>query len=117
MEACEYTPEVKKELKLTPSQEPKLEKVFSDLAPRRKRIHETLQQRDQMIRDGATQEKIRIQTRKLVALEVECRQRSHELLRPVLSDQQFGRMLEMEELHRRRVTGQSRPVSDAPPPQ
>ena len=36
MEACEYTAAVKKELQLSPAQEPKFEKVFSDdLAPLR----------------------------------------------------------------------------------
>ena len=117
MEACEYTPEVKKELKLTSSQEPKLEKVFSDLAPLRKRIDESMQQRDQMVKNGASREEVSIQTRKTIALEIACRQRGHELLRPILNNEQFDLVLEMEEVHRRRVTGQSPPAQAAPPAQ
>ena len=103
MHACHYTAEVKEELKLTPEQEPQVEKVYSDLAPRLRQIQEAMQQRDRMRQEGASQEAIQQQTQKVIALENQCRERGHELLQPILTSEQYQKILEMEEVHRRRV--------------
>ena len=103
MHACHYTPEVKQELKLTPEQEPQVEKVYSDLAPRLRQIQEAMQQRDRMRQEGTDPEAIQQQTQKVIALENECRERGHELLQPILTSEQYQKILEMEEVHRRRV--------------
>jgi hypothetical protein len=103
MEACRYTPEVKKELKLTPLQEPRVDKVYADLAPMLQKIQEAMQEREQMGKNQAGQEEIAKQTQKIVALENQCRERGHELLQPILDDGQYKLILEMEEVHRQKV--------------
>ncbi|MBI4465002.1 MAG: hypothetical protein HY647_09885 [Acidobacteria bacterium] len=106
MEACHYTPEVKKELKLTAAQEPKVEKVYSDLAPMLKQIQEAMQQRDQLRKSGADEASIERQTLKVIALENQCRDKGHVLLQPILNDEQYKLILEMEEVHRRKAREQ-----------
>ncbi len=113
MEACQYTLEVKKELKLTPSQEPKVEKVYSDLTPALKQIQEAMKQREQMRKSSASPEAIEEQTRKVVALENQCRERGHELPKPILSDEQLKLVCEMEEVHRRKI--RERQAAGQPP--
>ena len=103
MEACQYTPEVKKELKLMAAQEPKVEKVYSDLAPMLQQIQEAMQQREQLRKSGAEESSIEKQTQKVIALENQCREKGHELLKPILNDAQYKLILEMEEVHRKKM--------------
>ena len=103
MEACHYTTEVKKELKLTAVQEPKVEKVFSDLAPMLKQIQAAMQQRDQLRKSGADEATIEKQTQKVIASENQCREKGHELLQPILNSEQYQLILEMEEVHRKKA--------------
>lgn len=103
MEACHYTPEVKRELQLTAAQEPRVEKIYSELAPRLQQIQNAMKEREQLRQQGANPEEIEKATEKIIALENQCRERGHELLQPVLTDAQYQLILEMEEVHRRKV--------------
>ena len=115
MEACKYTPEIKKELKLTPAQEPRVEKVFLDLAPLRKQIEDAQQERGRLRRRGVSPETIEAQTRIVVALEDRCRERGHELLKPILNEEQLRRVLEMEEVHRQKARERRDAAAPSPP--
>ena len=103
MEACHYTPEVKGELRLTSGQEPRVEQVYSDLAPMLRQIQDAMKAREELRRDGASAQEIQKATEKIIALENQCRERGHELLKPILSDAQYELILEMEEVHRKKV--------------
>lgn len=103
MEACKLTPEVKKELKLTAVQEPKVKKVFSDLAPMLEQIEKAMQKRQELRQSKAAAASIEETTKNVIALENQCRERLHVLLKPVLTDAQSNTVLEMEEVHRKKV--------------
>jgi len=103
MADCNLTPEVRKELQLTSKQGPKVTKVFADLAAIRKQIEESRKKRDEMRQAGAEGQKIEAQTKQLIALEDQCRDRSHQLLKPILTDEQFKKVLEMEAVHQKKI--------------
>ena len=100
---CNLTPEVRKELQLTSEQAPKVTKVFADLASIRTQIGESRKKRDELRRTGAEEPQIEAQQKQLIALEDQCRDRSHQMLKPILTDAQFQKVLEMEEVHHTKV--------------
>jgi hypothetical protein len=110
MEACHYTAEVKRELQITTEQEPQVEKIYSDLAPMLRQIQNAMAEREQLRRQEAGEEGIEEATRKIIALENKCRNRGHELLRPILTEEQFQLILEMEEVHRRKARAARQPT-------
>ena len=103
MEACKLTPDVKKELNLTPQQEPKVNNVFSDVAPKRQQIEKSMQERQNLVKSGADEATLDTHTKKLIKLENQCREDSHRLLKPILTGDQYSKLLEMEEAHRKFV--------------
>jgi len=103
---CQFTPEVRKELQLTSDQTPKLEKAIGTLGPLQKTIAGKREKREQLRKQGAPDAQIEAATKELIAAENECRDRSHTLLKPILTDSQFKKVLEMEETHHHKVSGQ-----------
>ena len=103
MEACRLTPEAKKELKLTATQEPKVNKVFSELAPVRGQIDKAIKEVGELRRTGTDEATLANHRKDLIALETRCRDRLHQLLKPILTDEQYEKVLEMEETHRKIV--------------
>jgi len=103
MEACRYTPEVKKELNLSAAQEPQVAKVYADLASSLKQIQEAMKDREQKSNAGASPEAMEEATKQVIALENQCREKGHHLLKPILTEAQNKRILEMEDVHRRKA--------------
>ncbi len=112
MEACHMTPEVKKEMNLTAAQEPKVTKVFAELAPMLEQIEKAKEKRAELRKTGGDSATIDRTTKDLIALENQCRDRLHQLLKPILADSQYAKVLEMEEVHRKKV--RERQAASAP---
>jgi hypothetical protein len=100
---CRFTPEVQRELQLTSEQAPKVTKVFADLVPLRTKIEQSREKRDEIRKAGADGQQVDSLTKQLISLEDQCRDRSHQMLKPLLTDTQFRKLLEMEEVHHTRV--------------
>lgn len=103
MRACRLTPEVKKELNLTPAQEPRVEKVFSEVAPMLRQIEQAMRRRQELDRAKAEAAAMEEARKNVIALENQCRDRLHTLLKPVLTEEQYKRILEMEDVHRKKM--------------
>lgn len=96
---CRMTPEVKKELKLTADQDPKVEKAFADVASMRDEALANRKKRDELRAAKADPAVIEPYQKKLVEMEEKCTARLHELLKPILTDAQFKTIEEMEGNH------------------
>ena len=103
---CRFTPEVKRELQLTSEQQPKVEKVITELGPLTSKTMASRAKRDNLRKANAPAQEIEAAQKELVALERQCQERSHELLKPILTEVQFEKILEMEAVHGHRISGQ-----------
>lgn len=99
MADCRLTPEVKKELSLTSDQDRKVEKVFAALALFRGQNETSRKNRDDLRQTGVAAAEIEAQTKQLISLEDQCRDLSQQMLKSILTDAQFKKVLEMEEVH------------------
>ncbi|MBI4459546.1 MAG: hypothetical protein HY648_05760 [Acidobacteria bacterium] len=113
---CRLTPEVKKELQLTAEQGPKVEKVFADLSSIRDQIAQSRAKRDELRKAGATAEAIDPVSKQIISGENQCRERLHQMLQPILTEAQFNKVSEMEEVHNKKVrerqtTSQEKPAA------
>ena len=112
IEACKLTPEPRKELKLTTAQEPQVDQVYSQLAPMQQQLDKAREKRQELRESGGDAEAIEKLTNQIIALENQCREQRNPLLKPILTEEQFARVLEMEALHRKRA--QARQAGSTP---
>jgi hypothetical protein len=103
---CNFTPEVKRELRLTAEQQPKVEKVISEIGPMTSKTMAARVKRDNLRKSNAPAEEIEAAQKELIELERQCGERSHELLEPILTEAQFKKIEEMEAVHGHRISGQ-----------
>jgi hypothetical protein len=100
MEACHLTPEAKQELRLTAEQERQVSSAYSNLEAERQQVEAARARRRQT---GTTPEEIDRVTKELIDLERRCREQIHPALKSILTDDQYGRVLVMEENHQKRI--------------
>jgi hypothetical protein len=103
---CNFTSEVKRELQLTAEQQPKVEKVLTEIGPMASKTMAARAKRDNLRRANAPAQEIEAAQKELVTLERQCGERYHELLKPILTDAQFKKIEEMEAVHGHGVSGQ-----------
>lgn len=103
MEACHLSAEAKKELKLAATQEPRVAKVYSEMEPMQQQLDTAREKRDKLRQTGADAEAIEKLSKEIIGLERQCRERSHPLLKSILTEEQFSKVLEMEENHQKKV--------------
>ena len=103
---CHFTPEVKGELQLTAQQQPKVEKVIAEIGPMTSKTMAARVKRDNLRKANAPAQEIEAAQKELVALEGQCGERYHQLLKPILTEAQFKKIEEMEAVHGHGVSGQ-----------
>ena len=103
---CRFTPEVKRELQLTSEQQPQVEKMIAELGSLTSKTMASRAKRDNLRKANAATQEIEAAQKELVALEQQCSERSHKLLKPILTEAQFEKILEMEAVHGHRISGQ-----------
>ncbi len=102
---CNFTPEVKRELQLTAEQQLKVEKVITELGPMTSKTLAARAKRDSLRKAHAPAKEIEAAQKELIALEDQCGERSHELLKPILTEAQFQKIEEMEMVHGHSISG------------
>ena len=103
---CNFKPEVKRELQLTAEQQPKVEKVLAEIDPMASKTMAARVKRDNLRKANAPAQEIDAAQKELIALERQCGERYHELLKPILTEAQYEKILEMEAVHGHGVSGQ-----------